>query len=87
MGHHHCGASRVHCVEQGCVVLLVMGRCVTRWIRPSPDLAVLNWKMLINICLLQKKVYTTFFFCRFLQENYVGVVALWVNLGAHFDGR
>jgi hypothetical protein len=42
MGHHHCGASRAHCVEQDCVVLLVMGRCVTRWIRPSPDLAVLN---------------------------------------------
>jgi hypothetical protein len=27
------------------------------------------------------------FFCRFVKENYVGVVALWVNLGVHFDGR
>jgi hypothetical protein len=34
----------------------------------------------------EKSVYNLFF-CRFLQENYVGVVALWVNLGAHFDGR
>jgi hypothetical protein len=73
-------------VEQDCVVLLVMGWCVSRWIRPSPD-SVLDWEMFINVCLLAtEKVYTTFF-GRFLKENYVGVVALWVNLGNHFDGR
>jgi hypothetical protein len=78
-------------VEQDCVVLLVMGWCVSRWIRPSRD-SVLDWEMLINVCLLAtEKVYTTFF-GRFLKENYVGenyvgVVALWVNLGIHFDGR
>jgi hypothetical protein len=48
-------------VEQDCVVLLVMGWCVSRWIRPSWD-SVLDWEMLINVCLLAtEKVYTTFF--------------------------